>query len=192
MSLEILTEGSLKNLPWLPDKIDGIPARFISGYVHDGGLSPKQFEVVFQVPWSRHMEIFTNLLRIFDTNFLEEIYGGELYTVKSMPIDTRGQDFDYYIREDLRYMLFGSRKILKAFLQTLDQQMLQGNITEEQYICVMRDVDTKFSQMWGDYKNAWVFHRNQVKREWYKIMESDALVRPYLKMALEYLAMPKQ
>ena len=93
---------------------------------------------------------------------------------------------DFFVNEDNRYILFGSRKLYKSFLRILDERKSKGLINDEQYLEVLKRVDIRFSRMHAEAKGVSIFNQTVIN-DYRKVFQHDPVVRPYLEMAKSHI-----
>ncbi|MBI2658760.1 hypothetical protein HYX05_01495 [Candidatus Woesearchaeota archaeon] len=195
MSLEILTEERFNELikGRLLTALDGRTPKFVSGYIHridsaDGNQpNSGEIHVVYEIAhplfirliaeYFMTLRIRPDVLGVGTINAVTYI-SEELDTLDSIAIGL----------EDTSYLLFGSKRLYKAFLHVLDEQKRRKSITDEEYLKVLERVNIRSRKMNYQMSGKSIFHRNEVLRQFREVLGEYPLIRPYLAMASLRLA----
>lgn len=174
---------------------------YISGFIHtpegstDNHLQPKEITLVTEVSRSKSFGIMARALAKLGCNLEGMLDTGPIYLAKTHylyhPFERATLNSDVQLGEDLRYMIFGSRKFYKFFLRALDQQKLSESISETEYLGVIKRVGHRFKNMYCELGNTPFLYARQTLREFREVFENDPLISPYLRMAKEIVQSQK-
>lgn len=190
MSLEILTQEKIKDLTGgLTSRVmfGSRMADFISGYIRNRGEYDQQIMLICEVPWSASFGMFVRILETIGSRFFEELHAGVIYLVQPPSLDSLRENKDFYYDEDRRFILFGSRKLYKAFIHKVDEKRLRGLMSDEEYLEIFHRMNQRSRKLHAESVKVSLFD-NSVLSEYRRVFREDPLVRPYLKMAIEQLA----
>lgn len=197
MSLEVLTidrNGELIS-KLMKDLFGNNRVEYISGFVHtpegpiDNRFQSKEITLVSEVSSSKSWGMMTKLLTRLGYSLEEMFDSGPIYSAKTYCSDKIFEgvtlNSDVQVDEDLRYIIFGSRRLYKAFLQAIDQQKLSESISDMEYLGVMQRMGHRFKKMYCELGNAPFLYRIQTLREFREVFANDPMISPYLRMAKE-------
>ena len=157
----------------IPDTltINGKTTRFVRGLVYQREVSS-----------NGHPSTLTEIELVY-----ERPNHGLLYVVKPVSLDTFNSNSEFFPVEDLRYLIFGSRKLYKAFFQVLNEEKRKKLISKEGYLHIFHKVNTLSNEMYRVLGGACVLLKRRVIRDYRKELEQDPLVRRYIDIARTYL-----
>lgn len=168
---------------------------YISGFIHtperavENRLQPKEITLITEVNRSKSLGIMTRAFAKFGYNLEGMLDSGPIYLAKTHYLDNPFEgatlNSDVQLGEDLRHIMFGSRKLYKAFLQALDQQKLSESISETEYLGVIQRMDRRFKRMYCELGNAPFLYVRRTLMEFREVFENDPLISPYLRIAKE-------
>lgn len=194
MPLEVLTEEGFRRLidHKAAQVFDGNGFKFITAYKEPVNPSVIRVEVKYEKLRSRAVEILAICVNKLGGNFFG-LDMGPIYSARGLitPQNNSNQILGFEDVEDLRYRIFGSRRLYHAFLHALDQQKLSESISEAEYLGVIERVDSRFKKMYCEWKNAPLLYKKQTLREFREVFENDPLISPHLRMAKEIVQSQK-
>ena len=187
MTIDVLTREKLDEITsglGSRLKLKGRNANFISGNVINN--SRTDITLIYEIPWSKKFEAFAKLLELTGSTILEEFYRGPIHIVKPKSLESFRGTEQINSHEDMRYLLFGSRSMYKAFLAVLDAHKLNGYMTGEEYMYVIRRIDLRYLKLHAETKGNSLFNTSALA-EFRNVFENDPLLRPYIILARESL-----
>lgn len=188
MSLDVLTEDGFRELidHKTTQVFDGNGFKFITAYKEPVNPSVIKVEVKYEKPRSRAAEILAICVNKLGGNFFG-LDMGPIYSARGLipPQNSSNQILGFEDVEDLRYRIFGSRRLYEAFLHVLDQQRLSKSISDVEYLKLIERVDHRFKRMDCEWKNAPFLYKKHTLREFREVFANDPLISPYLRIAKE-------
>jgi hypothetical protein len=166
--LEVITREHNNSVP-KEITIEGKPARCVLGFVYLRTTSSNEFP----------LQMITSADVIY-----EELGSKRLYKVNA-PLDEINQTPQiHYAPEDLRYLLFGSKKLYRAFLDLLNDE----KVSSTELFNVFQKINNLFNEMWGTLQTVCFLLKRRLIKDYRKELEQDPLIGPYIEKAKTYLA----
>ena len=170
MSLDVVVEvltGEQTNSVPKEVTIEGKPAMLVSGFVYLRNISSNGF-----------------LLQQITTADVvyERLDNKRLYRVNAPLVEVQKSQISSD-SGDLRYLLFGSRKLYKAFLDLLNKEYK----SDEEFFTIFQKINSRLNEMYVVLGSACVLLKRKVLRDYRKELEQDSLIGPYIEKAKSYL-----
>ena len=160
--IEVITREHNNSVP-KEITIEGKPARRVLGFVYLRSISSNGFP----------LQTITSADVIY-----ERLDDKRLYRVNG-PLSEAQKSQIISPSEDLRYLLFGSRKRYKAFLDLLNKE----NISDEKFFTIFQKINSLFNEMWGTLQSVCFLLKRRVIKDYIKELEQDSILGGYIERA---------
>ena len=202
MPLEVLI-GVRKNEVLPTVTIKNKPAEFLWGmkYTRETPSSSSQderkttyIELVYEGQYPRLIEkiavkLLATVVGLLGYPFEEDPNSKALYLLSPSSLEQLKPGYSIPGVVDGRWVLFGSKKLYKAFFRVLNEDKINGLITDEDYIQIFNRINARYNKYFCELGNAAGLERKlETLKEFKEVFRNDPLIRPYINIAKLNLA----
>ena len=194
--LELLLKGRTD----IPNSItiNNRPAEFLWGLKYsieqaypESSENMVKFELLYEILPTKLNKLFGAIFKKLNLAVQEDLLSPVPYAVSLTSLEDIPKLQKGYIPADYRCALFASKKHYKAFFQALNDDLINGLVSNEDYMRISERVNIRSKKALDEsMKPAMFLKKSQTIKEFREVFCNDPLLRPYLDRAEFYVKNP--